>query len=143
MQTSETESRFDAMLHEAGFNGKAPNPALAWSVFKAFSCEPVECVREALLVEFGNFYPGEGLFPLTLVREFWVVENGEEYCEQLHCDFTCPPHQNLPDKQTFLLSYDFERVEDYFAAVELLKSFKAAMRHPVEQWQSDISQFVQ
>ncbi len=143
MERAKLKSRFILTLRRAGFKAKKPNPSLGWAAFKSLALEPVPCVKEALLVEAGNFYPGEDLFHLTFVREFWVMENGEEYCEQLHCDFTCSPNDGLPDKQTFLWSYDFETLEDYFAAVELLKCFKAALRQPPESWQSEIFQFTQ
>ena len=70
--------RFRTVLREVEFDAREPNPQLAWSAFKTFAYEPVDCIRESLLVELGNFYPGENLFHLTLLREFWVIEYGEE-----------------------------------------------------------------
>ena len=139
MQTSEAEDRLKAMLAVAGFDIKDPNPQIAWNVFKLFTQEPVVCADDGVLFQCGLFL-SSGLFYLDFVRQFELEnEDGEyDHMEQLHCEFTCKPNKQLHELGKNLWAYDFESLNEYFAAVENLAEFKTAISQT--GWQCKIRQ---
>lgn len=137
---SKSDKHFFQMLRESGLDPKKTAPARTWEVFKEFCEVPVRCLRQDVLVECGNFYPGENLFHITFVRRFVVKEKADDIFIDLECDFNCAPNSNLPDKQTYCWSSDFLNLTLYFNAVENLISFQKAMREPIENWDCNIVQ---
>jgi len=143
MQTSEAEKRLKAMLADAGFDMKRPNPQLAWDVFKSFMQEPVDCADDGVLFECGIYdFTGKELFTWGLVRQFSIDVDGEyDHMEQLHCTFRCAPTKELRKLEISLWAYDFGTMHEYFSKVEGLNEFQSPLQSPqnwtceVEQWE--------
>ena len=141
MQASEAEHKFKTMLDNAGFNAKAPEPLIAWDVFKSFVRQPVDCADDGVLFECGTFnFTGKSLFYLEFVRQFSFDDDAGEYerMEQLHCTFTCEPTDELLKIQKNLWAYDFETLDEYFLAVESLREFQIATSY--RTWKFELKQ---
>lgn len=117
------------MLSEAGFDFQEPNPRLAWRVFKEFVRRPVECADDGVLFECGVFtFAGDEQFWLDFTRQFSIDVDGEyDHMIQLHCTFMCVPTAELRQLHTNLWAYDFDNLDEYFAAVESLTEFQTAI----------------
>ena len=127
--TTETLSRFDRMLADAGFDRLRPDPAVAWRVFKEFSAVPVAAATDGLLFQCGTYdFTGELLFECDFTRQFTHEEDGEYVSmEQLSCTVYFRPADELASLKAELWSFAFDSPEAYFAAVESLPEFRSAL----------------
>jgi len=129
MTPIEAEQRLREMLNSANFDFEAPEPALAWSVFKTFASEPVEGVDDGFLWELGCYdFTGEKLCYLDFVRQFTFYEDGEyDHMEQLHIEFTAPPSSELLTLSRNRWSFDYPSLSAYFEDVEDFPEFHKAL----------------
>lgn len=130
IQASEAEPHFRRMLHAAGFSEQQPDALLAWRVFQEFAAVPVDCADDALLFQCGVYgNTGHPLFQFGFVRQFTFEEDGEyDHMEQLDCSIHFEPDAELQRLETNLWSYDFDSFRAFFACVEALPEFSAAIR---------------
>ncbi len=129
ISASEAESYFRRMLVSAGFSEEEPDPLLAWRTFKAFASVPVDCAEDALLFQCGAYdFTGRELFHFGFVRQFTFEEEGEyDHMEQLDCTLLFEPDPELRQMETNLWSSEFNSPEEFFARVESLPEFGAAL----------------
>ncbi len=140
MTTIEAESALKSMLSIAGFDFQKPNPALAWSVFKAFAELPVDDVESGILWQIGCYsFTGQKMCHLGLVRQFSFNVDGEyDHMEQLKLEFTCEPTNELLKLKRNRWSFDYPSLEEYFADVESFPEFESALNHA--SWKVTIQQ---
>jgi hypothetical protein len=141
MLITEVEARLKTLLRDGGFDFRNPDPELAWSIFKSFVQEPVECADDGILFQCGVYeWTGEPQFEFDFTRQFSTDDEDGEYegMEQLHCKFSCDPDEELQELNTNLWAYDFATLDEYFEAVQALKEFQVATsRH---KWNCEVTQ---
>lgn len=121
------------MLREVGFDMNRPDPLLGWSVFKQFVREPVQVYDDGVLFEvIAVEQDQQEVFSMSFTRQFSHVGADGEYShmEQLHLGFPSPLTETLRGLETNLWAYDFPTLDAYFAAVEQLPEFQAAIAIP-------------
>ena len=134
MNVDEAAERLRQMLLDAGFQPNAPDPALAWEVFKRFVALPVESSggRDCEEVWFeacdGRSQEGwPGYF--DFVRQFLQdTELGNEFHEQITVHFTCEPTAlvGIPDDRS--CGVDLTNLPASFEQVESSEAFQAGLR---------------
>ena len=132
LEPSEAEPTLRKMLDQAGFSFDRPDPANAWTVFKAFVREPVQCIHDGVLFQCGVYnWSGTELFTLDFVRQF-VIESDDtfDHTEELHLTLTCPPKADSGKLRARLWMENFERNRTgFFSAVETRKEFQQGLRY--------------
>lgn len=112
MTVDEFEESMRRKLVDVGFDFDAPNPALAWAVFKSVSAMPVECEDSYLFWEAADDY-------FDFVREFrHNTENGAVWHEQLTVHFACAPPHSLEVQPVKMFSKDLPNYDTFFKQVE-------------------------
>ncbi|GBC62445.1 hypothetical protein DENIS_3417 [Desulfonema ishimotonii] len=126
IKVDDAESRLTELLEISGFNVSEPDIQKAWSVFKQFAKETVDCNKDSILFQTGC-YGGKCSF--DFVRQFLIHDEDGEYdhIEQLHMEFTCELTDKLICIEKNLWSDHFDCLEDYFEKVESLTEFQEAM----------------
>ncbi|MBM6616535.1 hypothetical protein [Bacillus suaedaesalsae] len=101
-----------------------------WVEFKRFAQMPIED-EDDVEVLFQCGLKEDTFFCLEFVRQFTVYE-GDEYShmEQLHCEFTFEPMEELQDLQATEWYFETEEgIEEYFDNIESLEEFKATLNY--------------
>lgn len=126
LPTTEAQSEFERRLAAAGFRGDAPDPLLAWRVFREFAAVPFGAADDRLLFQCGVFtFSGPELFELDFTRQFAHEIDGEyDHMEQLQCTFYFTPEPDLRPLSTSLWSSEAESLNAFFTQVEALPEFQ-------------------
>ncbi|KAA0546208.1 hypothetical protein FZW96_15970 [Bacillus sp. BGMRC 2118] len=101
-----------------------------WDEFKKFALMPIED-EDDVEVLFQCGLQEDTLYYLEFVRQFTVYE-GEEFShmEQLHCEFTFEPSEELQNLQATEWYFETEEgIEDYFTYIEGLEEFTTTMKY--------------
>jgi hypothetical protein len=116
-------------LRAAGLDPDRLDPWPAWKVFKAYARQPVECDADILYVQLGLRDPTDDLLHVTFIRHLEMrTEEGElEPVREIVCDLGYAPEPEAPDTELELSSAAFNRLEDFFAAIEGRSDFQRAM----------------
>ena len=124
--TSQTRSRLESMLTDAGFDRDHPDPRVVLDVFRAFAEIPVVCASDLVLFQVGSYsFTGPELFELDLTRQFAHEENGEYLgMEQLHCTLYYEPTDKLRMLKCSLWSAECSSLGEFFARVEKMPEFQ-------------------
>ena len=131
------ESIFKSYLYKSLPKTPFSEPLKVWQIFKEFAHHPFECVdkryeldSDSVLFECGIYnFTGNNKFHFNFVRQFYVLSEGEfVFVDQLHCDFTCPPNEELKTLQARLWSSDCSSMEEFFQRVESLREFQIGVR---------------
>lgn len=141
--TAEAEPRLRAVLAAAGFDQARPDPRVAWRAFREFAAVPVAAAADDLLFQCGTHdFAGPRRFHWNLTRQFTHEEDGGYAgMEQLQLTILYEPTPDLAAVETNLWSLDCASVDEWFARVEALPEFHAAMSgQPVacEIFQDDV-----
>jgi hypothetical protein len=119
-----------ALLRQHGV-GDQPAPGIAaWSAFKAYGREVFGPQSVGLLFQVGTYsFTGTPLFYFDPVCQFEITDSDGEHdhFEQLHCEMTCLPDEHLSGIEASLWSFDYPSADAFFAAVESLPAFQAAV----------------
>jgi hypothetical protein len=143
VEVAEAKTRLKEILSKEGFSLDNPEPRIAWTAFKAFALEPVNCADDGVLFECGvsSVWTGKAdLFYFGFVRQFSVDLDGEyDHMEQLHCLFSRSPTDDvsLLNTNLWLEQFDGKHVA-YFAAVEALPEFQRGIF--LKGWKCEIFQ---
>ena len=144
----EAEKRLRELLQAANLDPAAMTPAQFWPVWKAFAREDYGFSREndadGLLFEYfvPNPIGGNPAAPLlSFVRQFTYNDDAGVYdhMEQMRCEFHFAAPLDDPDVGSVVL-WSFEMpLDDYFAQVENLPVFRAALQNaPISlQWAAE------
>ncbi|OMF19720.1 hypothetical protein BK133_29765 [Paenibacillus sp. FSL H8-0548] len=122
INVKEAENQLKAMIR----NINADDILNIWNTFKTFAKVEVECAESSLLFQCGVYnFTGTELFYFDFVRQFTIEEEGEySHMEQLHCEYTFPPVDELRSLKKSLWSYDTDdNLALFFTTVESLKEF--------------------
>ncbi|HWL26736.1 MAG TPA: hypothetical protein VNR38_23795 [Ureibacillus sp.] len=98
-----------------------------WETFKDFCKEPVEGGEDKeILFQCGVYdFTGEELFHLDFVRQFTVYEENEcSRMEQLRCEFSFKPTEELSKLEIGEWSMDYDDIDDFLNHIETLQEFK-------------------
>lgn len=120
MTVDDYEAATRHRLLQAGFDFPKPDLALAWSVFKRFAAEPVECSDSYLFWEAANSY-------FDFVREFEHHLEDAVWYEQLTISFTCSPPDSLAVQPVVVHSVNYANYEAFFQAVEKRPEFQKGL----------------
>lgn len=110
--------------------GELKDVKKVWEMFKFFAQEPIEDEDDVEIL-FQCGLDEDTLFHVEFVRQFTVYE-GEEYShmEQLHCEFTFEPAEELKDLTATEWYFETEEgIEDYFSHIESLEEFKIPLNY--------------
>jgi hypothetical protein len=139
------------LLKQSGFDFSNPDPQQAWEAFKFFAQEPVEANRGYTLADdillfqcgFMTIYDLKAGIPLPAIGEEYYLEFDRQFTmndkagdyshmEQLHCQFTCPPSDELraahTAKHVGQQSNEYFPPKAFFTAVEAMQEFQAAIK---------------
>jgi len=127
LNNQEPKERLLELLQLENDEGTIIDASTTWEAFKIFGREYINKSNVALLFQVGVYdFTGKPLFYFDPACQFEIVdENGEyDHFEQLHCELTCDPTDELERINTNLWSFDFKSANDFFTAVEQLSEFK-------------------
>ena len=127
---SETEAWTQHLLRDVGLDFSQPDLLLAWKGFQQVAFLPVVCESDYLLFQVGNF-KGESYFDFA--RSFKLRDSEEEdviWYEQLHIEFLTKQPYMLEGATVESWSFDFGTYAEFFATVEKLPEFQAALSVP-------------
>ncbi|MGG4155843.1 hypothetical protein [Bacillus muralis] len=101
-----------------------------WEIFKAFCIERVEGEDDQeILFQCGiSDFSGDELLYFDFVRQFTVYEEDEySRMEQLHCEFSFKPTDELRKVVVSKWSMDFDHLSDFFTHLETLQEFQVPL----------------
>jgi hypothetical protein len=125
--------RLIAHLRRHGVDHQSASGLAAWSAFKDFGREMFGPGGIGLLFQVGTYdFTGRPLFYFDPVCQFEITapDAGHGHFEQLHCELTCVPDDAVSGVEDSLWSFDYPTADAFFAAVEALPAFQAAVRRP-------------
>ena len=128
----EALTRLEGLLADAGYKADAPDPAVAWRVFKQFAELEVECSDDAILWQCGVYdFTGQEEFHWDMTRQFTFEEDGEyDHMEQLNFTILFEPNPELRGFETNAWSFDSPDLQAFFRRVEQLPEFRVPLeRH--------------
>lgn len=120
--------RFASVMREHGV-GETASGMTAWNAFKDYGYGAYGLPGVGLLFQAGSYeFSGATRFHFTPVCQFeTTAPDGEhDHFEQLLCELTCPPRDELNGVQIVLWSFDYPSAEAFFAAVEATPEFRIA-----------------
>jgi hypothetical protein len=124
-------ARLADLLRQHGV-GDQPAPGIAaWSAFKVYGREVFGQQGTGLLFQAGTYsFTGTPLFYFDPVCQFEITGPDGEHdrFEQLHCEMTCPADDQSSGIEASLWSFDYPTADAFFAAVESLPAFQAAVQ---------------
>jgi len=123
----DAESRLIELLESSGFDIFRPDIRKAWSVFKKFAEEPVDCEHDSILFYIECYVE----CTLDFVRQFVIHDQDDEYShmEQLHLTFRCKFTNNLIGIEKNLWSDHFDCLENYFLKIESCPDIQTIMTY--------------
>lgn len=132
MEVSNTPhaKRLAALLKQHDVDDRLASGRAAWSAFKAYGREVFDSQEVGLLLQIGTYdFTGAPLFYFDPVCQFEITlaDGTHDHFEQLHCELTCPPVSELEGIETSLWSFGYPTADAFFAAVEALPAFQAAV----------------
>lgn len=120
--------RLAGLLREHGVGDADASGRAAWEAFKAYGREVFGLDGVGLLFQAGTYdFDGQARFHFDPVCQFEGTGPDGDFLEQLHCRLTCAPDGALAGVQDELWSFDFPSADAFFAAVEALPAFRAAV----------------
>ncbi len=125
--------RLLGLLRQHGVSNSSASGLAAWTAFKEYGREVFGPESVGLLFQVGVYtFTGAPLFYFDPLCQFeFTDKDGEhDHFEQLHCELTCPASDSLKSVKTSLWSFDYPAADDFFAAVEALPEFQAAIEQP-------------
>ena len=131
MSSTPQAERLSALLDQNRVDRHSASGLAAWSAFKEFGREMFGPDTVGLLFQVGTFdFTGRPLFYFDPVCQFEITDSDGEHdhFEQLHCELTCVPDASLNGVEASLWSFDYPTADAFFAAVEALPAFQAAVR---------------
>lgn len=131
MSSTPQAERLTVLLHQHRVDHRSASGVAAWSAFKAFGREVFGPENVGLLFQVGTFdCTGTPRFYFDPVCQFEITDSGGEHdhFQQLHCELTCVPDASLSGVEASLWSFDYPTADAFFAAVEALPAFQAAVR---------------
>src|SRR5690349_3505893 len=131
MSVTPQAERLSALLRQHRVGDLPASGVAAWSAFKAYGREVFGAPNVGLLLQVGTYdFTGAPLFYFDPVCQFEVTDaDGEhDHFEQLHCEMTCQPDDVLSGIEASLWSFDYPSADAFFAAVESLPAFQAAIQ---------------
>ena len=126
MSSTPQAERLTALLHQHRVGHPSATGAAAWSAFKAFGREVFGPEGVGLLFQVGTFdFTGTPLFYFDPVCQFEVIDSDGE-----HDHFAAALRVDLRSRRIaqWRPSFDFPTADAFFAAVEALPAFQAAVR---------------
>jgi len=123
--------RLTILLRQHGVDHQSVSSLAAWSAFKDFGREMFGSQGIGLLFQVGTYdFTGRPLFHFDMVCQFEITDpDGEhDHFEQLHCELTCIPDDAVSSIEASLWSFDYPTADAFFAAVEAMPSFQAAIQ---------------
>ena len=133
MHVKEADKLLKQQLKDAGVNTKTPQTKAVWEVFKRFAEIPVEGAErdeDMLFFQCGLYtFTGRPLFYFDFVRQFAIPhsEAEDDHLEQLHCELTFEPHDELNILKTSLWSNESEAPSAFFERVQGLREFQSVV----------------
>ena len=131
MSRTPQAERLIAILRKHGVDHQSASGLAAWSAFKEFGQEMSGSAGIGLLFQVGTYdFTGKPLFHFDPVCQFEIAdpEGEHDHFEQLHCELTCVPDDTLVGVESSLWSFEYPTADAFFAAVEALPAFQAAVR---------------
>ena len=131
MSSTPQKERLVTLLRQRGVDRQSASGLAAWSTFKDFGREVFGSRGIGLLFQVGTYdFTGKPLFYFDPVCQFEISDpDGEhDHFEQLHCELTCAPDESVQSAEASLWSFDYPTADAFFAAVEALPAFQAAVR---------------
>ncbi|WP_226469615.1 hypothetical protein [Luteimonas panaciterrae] len=128
---SEAE-RLASIMQDHGV-GESASGMAAWSAFKAYGHEVFGSRGVGLLFQAGTYeFSGSPRFYFNPVCQFEMpaADGGYDHFEQLLCELTCPPSEELKGIDITLWSFDYPSADAFFAAVEAMPGFRIAASQP-------------
>jgi hypothetical protein len=119
-----------SLMREHGV-GESASGMAAWTAFKTYGEEVFGQQGVGLLFQAGTHeFSGSPRFYFNPVCQFEITAaNGEhDHFEQLLCELTCPPDEELSGIDIALWSFDYPSATDFFAAVEASHEFQVAAK---------------
>jgi len=123
--------RLATLLHQHGAADQLASGLAAWSAFKAYGREVFGQQGVSLLFQVGTYdFTGEPLFYFNPLCQFEIMDSDGEHdrFEQLHCEMTCLPGDDLSGIEASLWSFNYPTVDAFFSAAESLPAFKTAVQ---------------
>ena len=131
MSVTPQAERLSALLRQHGVGDQPASGAAAWSAFKVYGREVFGTPDVGLLFQVGTYdFTGVPLFYFDPVCQFEVTDADGEHdrFEQLHCEMTRQADELLNGIEASLWSFDYPSADAFFAAVESLPAFQAAIQ---------------
>ena len=128
---SPEEKKLLSALAQHGASGPWASALDAWQAFKDYGRSVSLAGGTGLLFQVGTYdFEGRPLFYFDPVCQFEIVASDGEHegFEQLHCELSCLPGPELENLQANLWSFKYTDADSFYAAVEALPEFQAAVR---------------
>lgn len=131
MSRTPQAERLVTLLRQHGAGDQPASGTSAWSAFKAYGREIFGQQGVDLLFQVGTYsFTGTPLFYFDPVCQFEITDSDGEHdhFEQLHCELTCLPDDQLDGTEVSLWSSDYPTADAFFAAVEALPVFQSVVQ---------------